>query len=312
MVARESLPTVEDLNIALEGQPFKVAVVPVEDLELVEKNARFMRSETFRNLVENIRKDGGLSSVPFCVKHGDRYRVLSGNHRVQAAVEAGLERVLVLYTDRGLSRQEQVSIQLSHNAIVGEDDPVILKELWQELEDISLKFYAGLDDKLLAELEKVSLEPLSEVNLDFRTFTLLFLPEEVDRVEAVFEKAKGSVTGDSIRLARLAEFDRLMEAIAKTQAAYNVKNVAVALMLVLEVFERHLTDLSEGWLDEEGEPKHGKWVPLASIFGTDTVPPEALKVIKQAVEKMVSQDAVSSKARWQALEFWAADYLAGG
>ena len=122
MVAEESLAAIAGINASLEGQPYKAAVVPIEGLELLEKNARFMRSETFRNLVENIKRDGGLSSVPFCLKLGDRYRVLSGNHRVQAAQEAGVKRLLVLYTDRELSREEQVSIQLSHNAIVGEDD----------------------------------------------------------------------------------------------------------------------------------------------------------------------------------------------
>ena len=311
MVAEETLSAIADINVALEGQPYKAAVVSVDALELLEKNARFMRNETFRNLVENIKRDGGLSSVPFCLKLGDRYRVLSGNHRVQAAQEAGVKRLLVLYTDRELSREEQVSVQLSHNAIVGEDDPVILKELWDELEDISLKFYAGFDDKLLGELEGTSLDSLSEVKLDFRSFTFLFLPEETERLDEVFAKARQSVPLKDGRLARLAEFDRLMDALAKTQAAHNVKNVAVALMLVLEAFERHLTDLSEGWLDEEGELKHKSWVPLASVLGTDTIPPESARVVKQAVDTMMSRDDVSSKARWQALEFWAADYLAG-
>ena len=179
------------------------------------------------------------------------------------------------------------------------------------MEDISLKFYAGFDDKLLGELEGISLDSLSEVKLDFRSFTFLFLPEETERLDEVFAEARQSVPLKDGRLARLAEFDRLMDALANTQAAHNVKNVAVALMLVLEAFERHLTDLSEGWLDEEGELKHKSWVPLASVLGTDTIPPESARVVKQAVDTMMSRDDVSSKARWQALEFWATDYLAG-
>ena len=114
------------------------------------------------------------------------------------------------------------------------------------------------------------------------------------------------------RLAGLAEFDRLMSALAKAQASHNVKNVAVALMLMLESFERHLTDLSDGWLSEEGEVKHKNWVPLASVTGTDTIPPESARVIKQAVDTMMAREEVGAKNRWQALEYWAADYLAGG
>ena len=87
---------------------------------------------------------------------------------------------------------------------------------------------------------------------------------------------------------------------------------AVALMLMLESFERHLTDLSDGWLSEEGEVKHKNWVPLASVTGTDTIPPESARVIKQAVDTMMAREEVGAKNRWQALEYWAADYLAGG
>ena len=311
MVAEESLAAIAGINASLEGQPYKAAVVSVDALELLEKNARFMRNETFRNLVENIKRDGGLSSVPFCLKTGDRFRVLSGNHRVQAAKEAGLETVLILYTDRAMTRSEEVAIQLSHNALVGEDDPVILKELWDELEDISFKFYAGLDDKLLGELANISLDSLSEVKLDFRSFTFLFLPEEVEHIDRVFDEAGHTVALKDSRLSGIAEFDRLMSALAKAQASHNVKNVAVALMLMLESFERHLTDLSDGWLSDEGEVKHKNWVPLASVTGTDTIPPESARVIKQAVDTMMAREEVGAKNRWQALEYWAADYLAG-
>lgn len=309
MVDEESRSQVERLNGVLEGQPYKLAVVPIADLELLEKNARFMRSETFRNLVDNIRREGGISSVPFCWKHEGRYRVLSGNHRVMAAKEAGLSEIPVLYTDRDLSRSEQVAIQLSHNAIVGEDDPIILKELWDEIEDVSLKYFAGLDDKLMDALTPVSLDALSEVRLDYRSVSFLFLPEEVERLDKLLEEAKAEVGLRNVRLGRLAEYDRLMDALAKTQAAYNVKNMAVSLLLVLSAFERHLTDLSEGWLDEDGELKHKGKVPFASVLGQDGLPAEDAKVIKQALDRMVSRKEIESGERWRSLARWASEYL---
>src|SRR5690606_18347494 len=93
---------VERVNERLKetDSPFRVAVVNVDDLLLLEKNARYMTNAQFRNLVNNIKRDGGLSSVPFCVREGDKFRVLSGNHRVMAAREAGLREILIMYTER--------------------------------------------------------------------------------------------------------------------------------------------------------------------------------------------------------------------
>ena len=65
---------------------FKIAEVQLSDIKLVKKNAHFMQQDTFNALVNNIRRDGQLSSVPFCVRHSDgSYTVVSGNHRTQAA-----------------------------------------------------------------------------------------------------------------------------------------------------------------------------------------------------------------------------------
>jgi hypothetical protein len=54
-----------------------------------------------------------------------------------------------------------------------------------------------------------------------------------------------------------------------------------------------------------------RWVRLYDILGQSTVPPDAAKVIAKAVEKAVEVGDVSARARWQIVEFWAADYLAG-
>lgn len=259
----------------------------------------------------NVKRDGSLGSVSLCWQRGaDAYRVLSGNHRVQAAKEAGLKQVLVLYTDRELTRQEEVAIQLSHNAIVGQDDPATLKELWQEIGDVEMKTYAGLDDKTLALLDKLSLGSLSEIDLDTRLVSFVFLPEELQRLDDLAKRLKELMAADDVYLMRMAEYDRLLDALTGTRDAYNVRNGATALMLILDTFERHLTDLAEGWCDGD-KPKHDKWVPLASIFGTVNVPPAAGLVMRKALAKMEAKGDVTPKALWQALEYWSADYLSG-
>ena len=49
-------------------------------------------------------------------------------------------------------------------------------------------------------------------------------------------------------------------------------------------------------------------LPIASVVGYD-MPPEAASVFKQATDTMVARAEINHP--WQALEFWAAEYLAG-
>lgn len=314
MVEEQPLGNFEDINRTLQqlGYPYRLALVEYERLEFLQKNARYMTNEQFKNLTDNIKKDGALSSVPFCwLKPDGKFKVLSGNHRLQAGHSAGISQFLILYTAKELSQQEQVSIQLSHNAIEGKDDPVILTELWKEIADVELKYYSGLDDKLMQELEKVSLAPLSEVNLDFRAISIVFLPEELERVKEAFANALKMVSGDEVFLARMKEYDQMMDALAKTQASYDVKNIATSLMLILDLFQRHQTDLAEGWQEEAEPSKTRSWVPLASIFGTDLVPASAAQVIQKAAQRMMDSGEIAKKNLWQVIEYWAAEYLAG-
>lgn len=312
MVEEQARTEVERLNVGLKNHPYKLALVDVRDLEFLEKNARYMTNEMFRNLVDNIKRDGGLSSVPLCWKHDGKYRVLSGNHRCMAAIEAGLQEVLVLFTDRELSKQEQIAIELSHNAIDGKDDMAILKELWDEIDDVSLKYYAGLDDKMLEEMEKAALTALSEVKLDYRSLTFLFLPHEVDALEEAFAHAvECGGLQDVVYINRIEDFKRLLDAQSKVQVSYDVKNSATSLMLILDVFWKHQEDLQQGYISEEGELKHKNKVPLSSVFGDDIVPAELALLLKKALDRMIGRGEIEAKQRFNFLRVMAERYLAG-
>ena len=174
---------------------------------------------------------------------------------------------------------------------------------------MDLKVYSGLDDKILDEIKKISIEPLSEVKLDYRTLSFLFLPSELERVKKVIQEAVELCGGDEIYAARLEEFDRMLAAMSKTNAACNIKNAATSLLIILDVFENHLTDLAEGWTERETSTR--EWVPLASIIGTDNIPVESARVIQKAVQKMMDKGEITKKNLWKAIEYWAADYLGG-
>jgi hypothetical protein len=267
-----------------------------------------MPHEMFKNLVENIKRDKGLSSIPFCWYDGDTYHVLSGNHRVKAAKSAGLTHLLVMYDDRPISRQEFVARQLSHNAISGKDDAAILRDLWGEIDDVALKYYAGLDDKALEQMANAVLPSLSEAKLDYRVLTFLFLPDELDRLKLAFERATQTTVADEVLAVRLAEFDRAIDAIDKAKASFNVHNGATALLLVLSIFENHLNDLSVGW-DGPEKPRHAGLVPLASVFGTDKIPSKTALGLKKVVDGMVQKGEVPYNQREKSLELLCQHYL---
>jgi hypothetical protein len=298
------------LNAALRqmGQPYKLSLVDSASLQELDKNAHFMTHEMFQNLVANIQRDGALASVPFCWHDGTTYHVLSGNHRVKAAVAAGVSRILILYDDRPLTRQERVAIQLSHNAINGKDDPALLKELWAEIDDLSLKYYAGLDDKQLEQLADAQLKSMREAVLDYKSVMFLFLPEDVEAMERAFQRAVESTVCEEAVTARLSEFSRLVDALDKTKSSYAIKNHAVALSIVFDVFERNVTDLQPGWF-QDGTAKHKGLVPLATVFGSDKVPANVACLLKEACAQMTQEGLIESMDAGSTLQVLADRYL---
>src|SRR5690606_20191941 len=109
------------------------------------------------------------------------------------------------------------------------------------------KQYAGLDDKTLELLGQVTVEPLSEAQLEFQTVTIMFLPHELEQARASFDAAKDLVKTDELWAAGLDQYDRFVDGLEESGAAYNVRNVATQLLVMLGVYERHRTDLQAGW-----------------------------------------------------------------
>lgn len=284
-------------------------------LKLLEVNARYMRHETFAALVANVKRDGVLTQYPFVhldIATGVR-EVLSGNHRVKAAIEAGLTEITWIETDEILTHQQRIAIQLSHNAISGEDDPATLKKLYEELDQVDWRMYAGLDDKTLDLLEDVDVGSLSEANLDFASMSLLFLPDELDAARKAMDNAKKLAKADEVWVTTISHYDAVLAALATAHAGWRVGNVATALGLIIGVFNAHLEDVREGWLDPDTlEPRDAKGglAPLESIFGQRAIPADAGTVVVRALEKMVEHGEVDPKTKWRAVELWAADYLA--
>lgn len=284
--------------------------IDARKIKLLEQNAHFMRHETFMRLVSNIREDGTATSTPLIwLRHDDTrkkplyepeddqaYLCLSGNHRVQATIAAEVYEIDVLCVDEYLTPERRIAIQLSHNAIFGEDDPATLKALYSDIGSYEMKLYTGLDDKQLELLDNVSVAALTTAALDYQTITMTFLPHETEHVQAIWESAcKAAAGSKAVWLARWADYDRFMDSLDAAGRAYDIKNTATALLLILEVFSRHLDDLTPGYLDALGEPISPKRkVPVGSAFPDPYMPARTAAKLKAFFE--------AHEDGWQALE----------
>lgn len=277
-------------------------------LKLLTLNARFLPKEQYSRLVENVKKDGRLTSVPFACRNDDgTYLILSGNHRVMAAIDAGLKDIDVMTTDDSLSEAQRVAIQLSHNSIAGQDDPAVLTQLFEKLEEVDWKLYSGLDDKNLELLMKVVPIPIVETPLEYRTVGLVFLPSGLDEAKKSLEEAKTLSKHDETWLAMSPEYQRWLTNIDDAAASAGVSNLAIALKVVFDVFEHHKADLGQLWDNDAVDPH--AFVPLVSLTGRTSIPVVEARELKKAVEKIVGQGKVNAKKPYEALAYMATFYL---
>jgi hypothetical protein len=231
-MAEEIREVLNLLNEKLAGLfPYRLEMVTPGELKLLEKNARYMKAEQFQSLVENIKKDGNLSSLPLCYREKDgKLRVLSGNHRILAARQAGVEQVLVMVVGDEKDSDERLAIQLSHNAIAGQDDLVILKDLWESIKDVQAKVYAGLDSDTVKALQGIQFAAIAEQRLQYKIVTFTFLSHEVEDLDELLKAIGVAFASDVVYLATLEAYAPLYELMLKIKKHCMIKNTTAAFM----------------------------------------------------------------------------------
>jgi uncharacterized protein with HEPN domain len=213
-----------------------------------------------------------------------------------------------MYTDEEMTDAEFISRQLSHNAITGEDDPNILRELYDDITDIDWREYSGLSDDVIDELEKYVGATINPVGVDFHYLSLLFVEYELDRLEEIFDSIQKELSGkdENIWLGRIEDYERLLLAVNETKNAYGVRNNAVALMLVLDVYEQHKEDLLKRCID-----KKNKGISLSLIFDTMEVSGDVAEELDKAMQMMYSRSEIKKENKVEALEVLLRSYNNG-
>jgi hypothetical protein len=256
-MAKEEIQVIlDELNARMAGkQAYKLYMAKASEIDYLDKNARYMTKEQFESLTRNIRTDGGLTSLPLCYRQENgRLLVLSGNHRLKAAIQAGMEENLVLLIDKTLSKERQIAIQLSHNAIEGQDDEQILKELWSEINDLEASIYTGLSTELIEKLTNIDFSAISEQRPLFKEISLLFLPEEIEEMTAICDGIIESAKGKTAFTGRITEYEEVLEGIIAAKQGQKIINSTVAFFAMAGVVREYLDGKTESLQEvmEEG------------------------------------------------------------
>lgn len=219
-------------------------------MRLLEVNAHFMPAVKFNQLVENLKADGVMTSTPLLHENV----VVSGNHRVQAGIKAGIEdaefiEVLGVEGPDGatvsITRERLIAIQLSHNALVGEDDPNVLRVLYEDLA-LPLKAYSGITDEMLGA-EQLDLSSLSAGGVQYQEVMLTFLPNDAAEFAALLERmqALGARGGRMLVYAAAVEdWGKMFDAVVAVKEQLNIRNTAIAFRIMAELAVQKLEELA--------------------------------------------------------------------
>jgi hypothetical protein len=162
----------------------RYAEINIREIEESPLNANRQDEKTFKRLVENIKKDGTLTSAILVMEKAQgKYMCISGHHRVKAAIKAKLNKVPCLIIPE-VDRSTQIRLQLSHNDIKGENDKNILSEILTELDS---EDYQYLSDEII-EGEEVQPETIDYEEKEFIYMNFCLLPETKKGFDQVIEE----------------------------------------------------------------------------------------------------------------------------
>ena len=285
------------------GHGLVIARVDINQMKEQDINARIMKNERQDQLTANIAKRGQLESLPFLVEKDGKLEIISGHHRVKSARAAGLKEIIVIIDVSGLTRSQIAAKQLAHNAISGFDDESTLREIVKMITDVDdmIESFVGKDilEEPLEQYEKM-LSPA--VQFDFKNVTFTFLPHQVRDMEALI-KSLEVASPEIIGVAPYEQCKTFVETLSKYQKFEDIRNVGAAIHSMIETVNEKMNNA--------GYDENGEWTYLAKLFGSNAIPADAANIIQQAIKKAEKEGTVTSKNRWQLIEYLCADYLGG-
>lgn len=285
------------------GSGLQIVKIQLDKVKEQDINARIMKNEMQDQLTANIKNRGQLESLPLLVLVGEVVEIISGHHRIKSARAAGLKEIIAILDVSGLSRSKIAAKQLAHNAISGFDDDSTLREIVKMITDVDdmLESYVG-KDVLEEPLEEYKKLVSPAVVFDFKNVTFAFLPHQIKDMDVLI-KSLETTGAEIIGVAAYEQCKAFCETLSKYQKFSDIRNMGTAIHSMIEAANEKMNNAG---YDEDSE-----WTYLTKVFGSNAIPVEAAKVISQAVKKAEKEGVITSKNRWQLIEYLCADYIGG-
>jgi hypothetical protein len=248
------------INPIIFGENARIGLRYVRWAEVREQdiNANVMPVGMFNALVSNVQKNGVLESLPLCATRADTpelIEVVSGHHRVRAALAVGIKFGVVLCYE-GLTDSEIKAKQLAHNAIQGSSDPDIVREIFGRIQDIDARVEAYIDPETMqapsdpVRFEAVDVDPLAEA----KTVVLVFLPTSARDFTTAMEKLNSEP--DLIYMGSREAFDGFRTAVNRVRQDLEVLAYPTALTEMARLAVERLNQLAEERARGAEQPAH--------------------------------------------------------
>lgn len=167
-----------------------------------------------------------------------------------------------------------------------------------------------VDDMIESFISKDILEePLEEydkmaspaIEFDFKTVVFSFLPHQIKDLDALIKNLE-TAAPEIIGVATYEQCKEFTETLSKYQKFSDIRNVGAAIhSMVQSVNEK---------MDNVGYDENEEWTYLAKLFEV-TLYQEKQQMLFNRQLKSGEKGTITSKNRWQLIEFLCADYLSG-
>lgn len=183
----------------------KVELIPINKLSVFKANPRFIKTDDFNDLKENIKTDPDFFRQRCCLvnKVGEVMTIYAGNQRYRAAVELGWKEIpCIVENDLAIEVMRKRSLLDNHN--YGKWDTDILSNEWDMDELLSIG-KSLLNNMKIPDLsgiemdvfEKEEEEGKSEEN-GYIKYELVFNKEQQEKWHSFMKYLKEEFEGNTI------------------------------------------------------------------------------------------------------------------
>lgn len=223
--------------------------VELDELREQDKNARIMEKRKFDVLSQNMEGDKRLESLPYCTSQDDKgqFHIISGHHRVRAARQAGVKELIILADNKELTHSEIKAKQIAHNNLAGFDDPQVLRELYEEIDNVNAKIETGISDEDFKKLKQYTVPSVS-LDFDYEEVTILFLRSGYEEFMDIIERMEK----DELFIADRKEFSKYAKTVQKVAKEYDIRNIASIMLKITEIVRDYLDERDNQKDEQDG------------------------------------------------------------